>query len=53
MTNAQLLRHLRRHPHRVEVARLLSACADQHRGLGWYPTLWSRELRGLEMEIGR
>lgn len=53
MTSAQMLRHLRRHPHRVEVARMLLMIADEHRGACWYPRFWTRELRTIAMEIVR
>ena len=51
MTDAQMLRHLRRHPHRRAVAMLLLRAAEEHRGLSWYPRPWSIELRTIAMGV--
>lgn len=51
MTNAQMLRHLRRHPHRRAVAMLLWGVAVKHCGPGWYPRPWAIELRTIAMGV--
>lgn len=53
MTDAQLLRHLRRHPHRRAVGRLLAMVGIKHRGNGLGPRKWSRTLEEIWMEIMR
>ena len=53
MTNAQLLRHLRRHPHRHAVATLLLQVSAKHYDFAWHARLWSSELQRIALEIVR
>ena len=52
MTDAQLLRHLRRHPHRREIEIFLVLLADKRCGAPYAcPPPWAKELRKIAMEI--
>lgn len=53
LTNAQMLRHLRRHPYRRWAASVLLEVAAQHRGKGLAPRAWSRTLNEIFWEIVR